>query len=551
MTGFKNSLLPFLGFLSLISPAGAEQVLVDTLKSAYSAEFLYSVPEVQMKPMETLKIDSYGLYLPTEDDPLEPDIWENSKQSDIEEKILKTEKGFFPPTAEKLRHSLITMTAEPPESETDGRFLSARLSDLFQRGDFKSVRQLIQRIPQRKLTEQIVSLQVNVSLLLSDTPTACRQLSFGYDGVSFQKLGILCAAIEKNENKASLGLELLKEQGVEDPFFTDAVNSLLSNKPLSQEPSELTPFNFFIVRLFGKSIPEKWTETKEIWAWKAFAQSDSTPYKERIVYAEKLAQNGLIAPQEMLDLYLLQKLPDTHSDEGPLLRAYAVQKANGAFMNKTKVEHLSNAFASAQKDKVFTATALSVKNILSSISFEEKMQSNASLLIKAFALNGQNEKVAEWIVKALKNVPISETSANGWYMLDFVDQSDESFHIPEIEKMMAYHEEHKTQEYDLVLEIDRLMLLFEVLGFSHPDETWIYSSFDSKSAESLFVEMLHFDGKKQNVSEGEQILDALADIQTGYAGLLRGIRTLQKIGLSTHARQIALEAITPDILSLE
>ncbi len=559
MTGCRNSALLLMLCLLCAFPARSEPLLSEAAETAG----VYAVPSVRIAPLEKLKTDAYGLRVPEEGDPLNGNLWENSTFADVRRKITDTQAAFFPPAAEELRRKLLLTAAEPPRGTAEGEFLTLRLSDLFRRGDFESLRELTRKIPDARLTDEQAELFADASLLLSDNASACRQTVFGREGLYFQKLAVLCAALDKDENKTQLGLDLLDEQGNADPFLRDAADALLSNRPLTEKPAELTPVSFFLMRLFGAAPSEDQLRTDEIWRLAAFAESSSIPWASRIESAEKLTRSGLLAPRHLSALYEQAELPEKEPAEGPLYRALMYRNAAAAFTDTARGDYVRKALASARKDGSFIAAARAFRGILASLEPDGDTALFSPDIVKAFALNGQTENLRRWMENAREKSSESRTQAEAWHVEDLSLPDSVRAHIPEIEKMMAFeeksdpapeNEQQSASAEKLVRKTDRIMLLLETLGLFAPDETWVYTSFAENGPEAAFLKSLHEtekDGKKAIVSTGEQILDILKELQKGYAGILNAARRLSDMGLGEQGRLLALEALTPDILAPE
>lgn len=556
MTGCRNSAWLLALCLLCAFPARGGPLSSETAR-------IYAVPNVRIAPLEKLKTDAYGLRVPENGAPLDGSLWENSSLAVIRQKIMDTQASFFPPAAEELRRTLLLTAAEPPRGTAEGEFLTLRLSELFRRGDFDSLRELSRKIPDARLTDEQAELFADASLLLSDNASACRQTVFGREGLYFQKLAVLCAALDKDENRTQLGLDLLAEQGNADPFLRDAAEALLSNRPLTEKPAELTPSSFFLMRLFGVAPSEEQLRTDEIWPRTAFAESSNVPWTARIESAEKLACHGLFDPRRLAALYE-QAAPDGDPPaEGPLYRALMYRNAAAAFTDAARNDYIRKALASARKDGCFIASARAFREILAAAEPDGGSAAVSPDIVKAFALNGQTENLRQWMEAARAASLQSRTQAEAWHAEDLSRPDSVRPHIPEIEKMMAFEEKsdpapqnenQSASAEKLVRKTDRIMLLLETLGLFAPDETWVYTSFAENGPEAAFLKSLHEkekSHKKELVSAGEQILDILKDLRKGYTGVLNAARRLNEMGLGSRGRLLALEALTPDILAPE
>ena len=202
-------------------------------------------------------------------------------------------------------------------------------------------------------------------LLLQDMQTACFLTDKESEEPFWQRLSAVCAAFNREEDKALLSLDLLKEQNGEDAFVTNAVDHFTEGKPLTAEPEKVTPFSIAVWRKAGRSLAEIKDKTDDLWFKKLFAQDESIPAEQRLAAAEQLVQQGLLAPAKLRTYYqqvMFDDTPDEKNMSGETRRALMLQKAAAlssmtedniqkqAFLKQglqsAKRDHLSYAFAS-------------------------------------------------------------------------------------------------------------------------------------------------------------------------------------------------------------
>ena len=110
--------------------------------------------------------------------------------------------------------------------------------------------------------------------------------------------------------------------------------------------------------------------------------------------------------------------------------------------------------------------------------------------------------------------------------------------------MMAYAEKNQTTDELFIHKIDRLMLMFKMLGMIQPDETWHYTSFAEGSEES-FIAAKRTNPASVKITEqsaGNTVLDALNALDGSYTGLLRTLSLLTAAGLEHEAVETALQS---------
>ncbi len=538
MIGFKNSC--FLLALSLFIPS-----------SAAAQEKMYLVPPVQLLPLKKMQTNAYGLIIGKKTDVLNERLWQNTTYPVIADKFATT-PNKLPPAAESLRLKLLLMAGEPPLGTTGQSFITLKLRQLFNLGYFEEVYELIRKIPEKERSAEQNRMYADI-LLLQNMPAACFLNDKESEEPFWLRLKAVCAALNQEEDKAFLSLELLKEQNDEDAFVTNAVDHFTGNKPLTQKPEKITPFSIAVWRKAGRSLTEFKDKINNTWFKKLFVLDETIPVQQRLADAEKLVQRGLLPPTKLRTYYqqvLFEEDAGKKNLSGAKLRALMLQKAaalsSGVEDNTQKQIFLKQALQSAKKDKLLHAFASAAKDVLKTVNPDIDTLPESGIFTEAFALAGLDEQAIEWQQKAEILFPVSQTTADGWYFAELV-QKDKSRHlfIPALESMMAYAEKNQMTDELFIHKIDRLMLMFKMLGMIQSDESWHYTSF-AEGSEEAFIAAKRTNPTSAKIAEqpaGNTVLDALNALDGSYTGLLRTLSLLTAAGLEREAAETALQSI--------
>lgn len=540
MNGFKNSC--FLLALLFFIPSGAA-----------AQDKIYLVPPVQLLPLKKMETNAYGLIIGGKNDVLNENLWRNTTYPVIADKFAKTPEEL-PPAAENLRLKLLLTAGEPPLGTTGQAFITLKLRQLFALGRFDEVYGLIQKIPEKLRSGEQNKIYADV-LLTQDMQAACFLTDKESEEIFWQRLSAVCAAFNREEDKAFLSLDLLKEQNGEDAFVSNAIEYFMEGKPLTAKPEKITPFSAAVWRKAGRSLAEIKDKTDAVWFKKLFVQDETVPAEQRLAEAERLVQHGLLAPAKLRTYYQQVVFDDTADEKnmsGEKLRALTLQKAAAlSSMTEDNIQKqifLKQGLRSAKQDKLSYAFSAAAKDVLETLKPDIDTLPESGALIEAFALAGLNEQAGEWLRKAEIIFPVSQTTAEGWYFAELV-QTDKSRHlfIPALESMMAYAEKNQAADEAFIHKIDRLMLMFKTLGMIQPDETWHYTSFPEESEESFIAARRGNPPLPDGKSAGDTVLEALNALDGSYTGLLRALSLLNAAGLEREAAETAMQS--SDIVS--
>lgn len=532
MTGFKNKI--FLLFLCACAC------------TANAQEKVYLIPPVQLLPLKKMETNSYGITVADENDFLNEAVWENTAYPLIATKISQVPDDL-PAQAQELFLKLLKLTAEAPQGTAGQSFITLKLQTLFDRGQFEDVYKLIQKIPEMQRTEAQNKIYTD-TLLSKNLKNACSAAKMENGEAYEQEMTAVCAALNHDEDKAFLALELLKERGRDDPFIANAVDAFLYGKPLTVFPVELTPLTVSVWRQCGRKTAELRKKDSPVWFKAMFVRDETVPAEERLAVVEELVQKGLFLPAGLRTLYQQIRFKDgkTASLSEELKRAKSIQQAaelsSSPQDNLKKQAFFRQGLASAEKSHISYAFSAAAKDILETLKPDVDTLEKSSDIIKAFTLAGLHKQAVDWYKKAEILFPVSETTAGGWYYAELSkpDKASRLF-IPALQNMMSYEEKNSPINKAFIAKTDRLMLTFETLRMIQPDESWHYTSFAEESDENGFIhpETATTDPKRP---AGDIVLEALRSVDGTYIGLLNALSVLTKAGLNGEAAEMAAQS---------
>lgn len=531
MKSFKSKLL-LLHFFLCAAPA-------------FALNDVYLIPPVQLLPLQKMETNDYGIVIADKNDVLNENVWKNTSFYSVNAKFSDIQNQL-PAEAEKIRLHLLKLAAKAPQGTTDQSFITLKLNSLFNRGQFDDAYALMQKIPEKKRTDDQNNIYTNV-LLMQNMQTACFLTDQKNDNLLRQELAAVCAAFNQNEDDAFLALDVLKEQGEADPFIIEAIDKFLSQKPLKTPPEKITPLTAAVWRQGQNKLiqPDK---NSELWYKMMFVLDETIPVEKRLATAEKLVQHGSLAPSKLRTYYQQVSFNEYKNKPLPneIKRARFVQKAAELSSlpndNLKKQDFIKQGIVSAKEDRISYAFSAAIKDVLKTLAPDIDTLAKSAEFIEAFSLAGLKEQALDWYKKAVILYPVSETTAYGWYFAELAEQNKtRHVFIPALENMMAYVEKKQTADEKFTAKIDRLMLVFKTLRMLQPDETWNYTSFAEDSDEDKFIKQGFVNLKDRPV--GDTVLAALREINGTYIGLLNALSLLTEVGLEREAAAITAQSM--------
>jgi len=255
------------------------------------------------------------------------------------------------------RRLLLSRVQSPAGPAGPRGLVGLRLEKLAAMGDAEGATAFTAAVPAALDDERAAEAWVATQLLAGDPAAACAQVptflkSFGHP--VWQKYQVACAIQSGNGAEATLGIDLLREQGEKDEdFFLLAESAAAGRTAPVKGIARPTPPQMAVIALSKRGLPAE-TQLTDPAALVAVALSNNQPIALRLSAAERAASLGLLTPPQLAAVYqsvsiadneLKDPLPALAKREGTQARALAVQALKTESSPGTKAELLRAAVA--------------------------------------------------------------------------------------------------------------------------------------------------------------------------------------------------------------
>ena len=308
--------------------------------------------DISIGELEAIDVESIGL-LAEGDGGLGADLWNRSDRHQVEMLVSQIPTKIRSRAGHNLLKLLVLSSTRPPKKNGNSLdFLQVRLKVLVDLGEFESFVELLSKVPDNAITEDIKKLNTDVLLLMGDIETGCKvvdsQVQHG-ESLYWQKALFICQLMNGETARAALTLSLLREQNDDlDTGFLELGS--LSLGEISALSTALTPnaLNFALLLGTEEHIPEHWLLHAGPAIQRAIAESATIPLATRLVAAEHAAEMGAFSATDVGRLYRLMKF-----NEDELDNAITVAERMGGAMGRALLHQ-----ASRQKQKFEQRAAL-------------------------------------------------------------------------------------------------------------------------------------------------------------------------------------------------
>lgn len=293
--------------------------------------------EITVERLGQVTADAAGL-IPVALSGLPPDLWANSRSSDIAQRLLEERVNLYP-AMQDLLYLLVLSELQPPlDSDASTTLYLARIDTLLALGALDQAEALFLRTGTP--TREIFRRAFDTSLLLRREDGYCRQLKLVPDLSPTFKARIFCLARLGDWNAAALTLETARALNYITPFEEELLVRFLDPEfadgaPPLDVPPVVTPLVFRLLEAIGEPVPTRILP-------RAFAHADlqaNRGWKSQVEAAERLTRTAAI-------------------DANFLAGAYGVNSpaASGGVWNRVKAyQDLDNALLRGNRADVATA----------------------------------------------------------------------------------------------------------------------------------------------------------------------------------------------------
>jgi len=415
------------------------------------------------------------------------DMWQGTPASLVTRLIPALPLNAPSSTMRKLMRRLLLSPARAPKGEHGGpSLISSRIRKLMMIGDLKGAADLLKVLPDVKREPALVRLETDLSFLTYDTSHACaiavREMPL-QPTPYWQKAFNFCEIINGREDKASLGLSLMRELGEADDIYFLLAEALIAKEPLvlSNLPNP-TPLHLAMIREANVTFPADVLSSNTPFVSRAVATSSLASKGLRLEAAERADVAGALPKAALRQLYAsvefseadrANPLSRAEVEFGPMVRALLYHTALTQTVPTAKAEATSRAFALARDEGRYASTVQVFEPVLRRIPPSADLRWFAPQAVRAFLVIGDQAQAQAWyqIIQTSAGQDADSQKALAQFrpvawLFKFADQNISG---PEI--ISAWSDANKNDP-DVTGKAALLFNVLEALGFEIPPEAW-------------------------------------------------------------------------------
>ena len=258
---------------------------------------------------EDLKI--FGVYDP-ESFNFNLNMWTSTNAEDVRASIKRIKKIKLSKTSNEILENILLSFAYPPEGMDEKEFVNLKVNWMIENNRTDLLEEFLKQNKEFDGKSKAVQYLVDENISKANIKEGCNKIKFIDSTIKdsyLEKFKIYCFVFNKENAKAQLLLDLLREQNQSDKFFDDKINFLLGiSKETSSKINEKNLLNFYLSSVTIKDFnysPSKKTK-KVIWKYLNAAnliKIEDVNDKERIKELEIAASLGQVNENIIFGIY--------------------------------------------------------------------------------------------------------------------------------------------------------------------------------------------------------------------------------------------------------
>jgi len=298
-----------------------------------------------------------------------PGMWRGTPRALVERLLPALPLPSTSPTVRDLVRRLLLTEAEPPQGPALANLPALRVERLAALGQNADVARLIGRFDDKMVDATLARQRLDAVWLQGDASAGCDLASvlaerFAADP-GLQRALVFCRARAGQVAEASLGLDMLREQGQDqDPLFDALAEALIHDAPVKIDAAQTVgPLHLAMLDALALPLPPAAIERAAPAVLAALATRQVEAPAVRLAAAERALRMGALPTETMQRLYAEEtaapgeiEAAKTAPDDGPHARAVLYQATTRALDPVLRARLLAKALAQARQRDDYVAT---------------------------------------------------------------------------------------------------------------------------------------------------------------------------------------------------
>jgi len=474
------------------------------------------------------------------------------------------------PTTRALRNLsrrlLLSIATVPAGKAGPESLIKLRADKLWAMGEVEGLNQLLKGLPAPAFTPELRRTAAEAALLAGDSQAACDQLPLLRGLLANDplppKLQVYCQYANNRAKDAALGVDLLREQKINDPAFfaaADAMAGLGNGK--AEDFAQPSPVALALARLAKMALPETAAAGASSPAvLRTIAVSPGATLEARLLAAEKAEAVGALDTDLLRQTYEAVTFTPQElaapigQDKGPRGRAFLYRAAVQQVLPTAKAEIITKALSLAPEGSpAYFAAARLYGPQLVGLKPAPELLGFAPVAARALLAGNRFEAARGWINFLRGQSTLSTEAAAAasalWPLARLSGPEDDR--PPSAALLAAWHKVRADQPGEASVRRTTLCYsLLAALGDKVPSEVWLPLYDGPTLVQATIARPALWLGLRRATEDlrlGETVLLSLATlgeaspVSVDPTDVYRVVAALRLLGLDADARALAVE----------
>lgn len=496
-------------------------------------------------------------------------IWQGSERGLIEKLISRLPARTRSVAARKLAVRLLATRAEAPQGESRGPdLLTSRVSRMVELGEVDAASRLANQISVERTGESLARSAVEALFLQNDNAGACQRVrDFARRSADpyWQRAFAFCLLLSGDGARADMIVDVLAERGGDDTaLFSELIETLNGGDPAAVESlPDPAGLDLAMMRAANIPLPADVLSSDRPAVLRTVVRSPNADLDLRLEAGERAFLYGAISAEGLNELYaavewkeaeLKDPVSTAEGGWGSRSRALLLREAAAAESPSMKALILSRAFGLAREKGGRDIVAGASAPVLKSIPPEPALAWFAPEAVSALLATGHVEEARAWLGMTGSGTEIgpqtSQTVARLWALGLLAAPEIGSAAVDEQAlrkwRNAAYSDDTEAARSATVL----ALTLLEAMGVEPGPGRWgrlLAEGLPARVPAPNVAWARALDEASAAGRVGETVLIALLGLAgsnadtPGPAAIRKAVESLQRIGLDSEARALALE----------
>ena len=324
----------------------------------FKAALLSGLTALCLAPIATAQIESEGMgdlsawgtrYLSSSEKEFPTRLWSGSDDESLLKLLKSVRTNRLTPSERSLLRRVVLSPTERPRGENAEALLAERARLMLELGEARAAAALAPHLESKARGLDAETIAVDLEMASGQEASACRRVAGPLpEGKYWLKLRVVCAILQENYAGAELAVEFATTQGVNDPWFIEAVFAASGDVPSPPNARFDTGLNIALSSKANLDTSRVTMSGSRPDLAAAAAKRPGVPTELRARFAQIAAEIDLISAEDRRKI-ILDRLSDEDATASTAIEQALVSLADPEIPAGLKAQRLNSVLSTVSR----------------------------------------------------------------------------------------------------------------------------------------------------------------------------------------------------------